>query len=416
VRYFFVFFSLAYGSANLYLLARFRRAFGLRWRTVLPFVPLMLPLVFAPPIVHLLERPGTLPAAEVAAWVGYTWLGMLFLFCWMHGVAELLVFGVRKLRNYPGRTLPPGETTARRTFLAVLATVVAVTAYSWHEARDIRPEHVTIESDRLPPGRDRLRIAQVSDLHVGLIIQERDVRRVVDVVREAKPDLLVSTGDLVDAGFVSTGRLPDLFAALDPPLGKYAVTGNHEYYAGIDRSLRFADRSGFRMLGNESETICEPVKRGDGPRTEATVPLPGLARSPEAAAGAPVLEIAGVDDEAALRFGGQPGDPEQRLFGATRSPRFTLFLKHRPQTKASSRGKFDLQLSGHTHRGQLFPFRWIVELQFPYVAGLYDLPGGGRLYTSRGTGTWGPRMRLMSPPEVAIIDIVRPGRSPAISK
>ncbi|HEY5995426.1 MAG TPA: hypothetical protein VIU29_00310, partial [Candidatus Deferrimicrobiaceae bacterium] len=158
MSFFFGFFTLAYGATNLYALSRFRRAFGLSWRTMLPFLPLFLPLVFAPPIVHLLERQGTLPAAMVAAWAGYTWLGVLFLFCWMHAAADLGVYVYRKLRNYPGRTLPLDRQGARRTFLAVTAVLLAATGYSFYEAADIRPEHLTIETDRLPPGRDRVRI------------------------------------------------------------------------------------------------------------------------------------------------------------------------------------------------------------------------------------------------------------------
>ena len=128
------------------------------------------------------------------------------------------------------------------------------------------------------------------------------------------------------------------------------------------------------------------------------------------------MRIVGVDDEAGRQFGDQPENPERTLFGDVRSPLFTLYLRHRPETSPERAGKFDLQLSGHTHRGQLFPFRWFVKLRFPFLAGLYDLPGGGQLYTSRGTGTWGPRMRFLSPPEVTIIDVVRAGGNRAISR
>ncbi|HEY3489050.1 MAG TPA: metallophosphoesterase [Candidatus Deferrimicrobiaceae bacterium] len=409
MKFFFGFFTLAYAGANLYALMRFRRAFGLRWRAILPFLPLFIPLVFAPPIVHLLERPGTLPAAMIAAWAGYTWLGVLFLFLWLHGAADIGYFFFRKVRNYPGRTLPPTTREARRLFLAVVAALVVVAGYSFYEAADIRPEHVTIASDRLPAGMKKLRIAQISDLHVGLLIQDHAVHRVADIVRDARPDLLVSTGDLVDAGFVSTGALPEIFRALDPPLGKYAITGNHEYYAGLARSVLFTERSGFRMLRDEALTIRGPEEDGSGPPPNAVPGLhPGAARMGQGGKSADnaLLRILGVDDEAGSSFGALPEEAERRLFAEPRSPLFTLYLKHRPQISPESAGKFDLQLSGHTHNGQLFPFRWIVETRFPYLAGLYDLPGGGQLYTSRGTGTWGPRMRFLSPPEVTIIDVV----------
>lgn len=416
MKYFFGFFTLGYIAANLYALSRFRRAFGLRWRSILPFVPLFMPLIFAPPLVHLLERQGTLPAAMVAAWAGYTWLGMLFLFCWMHAAADLAVFIFRKARNYPGRTLPLDRQGARRTFLAVVALLLAATGYSFYEAVAVRPEHVTVETDRLPPGRDRVRIAQISDLHVGLVVQRGDMRRVADIVRAEKPDLLVATGDLVDAGFIATGKLPDIFRALDPPLGKYAITGNHEFYAGLARSILFIERSGFRLLRNEATVVSEPEPAAGPDSGEAEPCTPFAKGQPDSRIGQvhgsgtanrEVIRVVGVDDEAGMRFGGPQDNPEKTLFEGGRSPLFTLYLKHRPLVTPESAGKFDLQLSGHTHRGQLYPFRWLVSLRFPYIAGLYDLPGGGRLYTSRGTGTWGPRMRFLTPPEVTIIDVVR---------
>jgi predicted MPP superfamily phosphohydrolase len=168
------------------------------------------------------------------------------------------------------------------------------------------------------------------------------------------------------------GALPALFAKLQPRLGKYAITGNHEVYAGLAESVRAEEGFGFRMLGGEVKTIDD------------------------------VLNIVGVDDPATGRH-----EDEKTILGRVKNGLFTLFLKHRPDPAGESLGLFDLQLSGHTHYGQLFPFRYISSLFYPFQNGPYYLPKGSILYTSRGSGTWGPPIRVLAPPEVTIFDLVR---------
>jgi predicted MPP superfamily phosphohydrolase len=198
---------------------------------------------------------------------------------------------------------------------------------------------------------------------------------VVSAVAGLQPDLIVATGDIVDAEIDHLDGLSQRFASLQPPLGKYAVTGNHEFYAGIKPALDFLGRSGFAVL-----------------RGTAVSPRPGLV-------------LAGVDDPVA---GG--GDEIALLPLAPRD--FTVLLKHRPLLAAGSLGRFDLQLSGHAHRGQIFPFNLLTGLTFPMQDGLYRLGGESWLYTSRGTGTWGPPMRLFSPPEITLFEIVGTGAAP----
>jgi predicted MPP superfamily phosphohydrolase len=158
--------------------------------------------------------------------------------------------------------------------------------------------------------------------------------------------------------------------------GKFAITGNHEYYAGLRRSLDFIEKAGFTLL-----------------RGEATPLLPWMS-------------IAGVDDPA----GGGGGNPLARMDKEILAPipkdRFSLFLKHRPYVAEPALGLFDLQLSGHTHKGQIFPFTLIIKSLFPIDAGRLNLPDGSTLYVSRGSGTWGPPIRFLSPPEVTVIDLV----------
>jgi len=200
--------------------------------------------------------------------------------------------------------------------------------------------------------------------------------RILDVVRAAKPDILVSTGDLLDGQIDGIKDLGDEFQKIKPPYGKFAVNGNHEYYVGIDKARQFCKAAGFVLLNNKAFDI------------------PGI------------LVIAGVDDLTAGRYGLQRDFRERQLLSKVPKDRFVLVLKHRPLLDEASKGLFDLQLSGHTHKGQIFPFSLIIKLLFPIDAGLLKLADGAALYVSRGSGTWGPPMRLLSPPEVTIIDLV----------
>jgi predicted MPP superfamily phosphohydrolase len=158
--------------------------------------------------------------------------------------------------------------------------------------------------------------------------------------------------------------------------GKFAVTGNHEFYAGLDQAVRFTEEAGFTMLRGEAR------------------PVAGF------------MTIAGVDDPTGKRFGLFRGPEEGALLKGVARGRFTILLKHEPVIAKDATGLFDLQLSGHTHKGQIFPFNYIVKIFYPHDAGLVHLPQHAFLYVSRGSGTWGPPIRFLSPPEVTIIKLV----------
>jgi hypothetical protein len=254
--------------------------------------------------------------------------------------------------------------------------------YGYFEAQDIRLERVVITSPKIPSSAGTLSLVQLSDVHLGLINRKERLEKMLDRVREARPDILVVTGDLVDGQINGLTGLAPLLNGIRPPLGKYAVTGNHELYAGLDHSLDFMRDAGFRVL------------RGEG----------------VALAGAPVA-IAGVDDPVTYRVSGTAPEDEQRILSSLPGDRFTVLLKHRPAVDRRSAGLFDLQLSGHVHKGQIFPFNLVTWLFYPVKTGLSRTAGGGLLYVSRGTGTWGPPIRFLAPPEVAVFEL-RHGEKP----
>lgn len=365
-----------YGSVHVYALLKAKSALAFGWRTAGLIAPPLLALMFAPLIVHFLGKHGMESAARALSWIGYTWAGLLFFFFWTSLVVDAAHLLIRLAGAVSGGAFPASPLTGRTPFLALIVLSVALGGYGFLEAGDIGIERVRILTDKLPASTSRIRIAQISDVHLGMIVRHGKAEQIAGIIRRANPDILVSTGDLVDAKIDHLDGLAEIFREIRPRLGKYAVTGNHEYYAGIGQALSFTRRAGFDLLRGEAIAIGN------------------------------ILRIAGVDDPAGTAAGGDSNRQEREALGGNPNPMFTILLKHRPRVSEDSRGLFDLQLSGHTHKGQIFPFRYAVGRVYPNLSGLFPL-GGSFLYTTRGTGTWGPPMRFLSPPIVAVIDIER---------
>lgn len=375
-------FFLVYGSVHAYFLAKAKSAFGFGWGTALLLALPLAAFTAGPLAVYALARhDGLEAAARAASWAAYLWMGFLFFFLWTGLAADAAGLLARLVRGLSGKAVPDPPLAGRTAFLVLAALSVALAAFGAVEAGRIRVERIDVRTDRLPPGVERVTVAQISDVHLGLIVREGRARAIAEAVRSARPDLVVSTGDFVDAEINHLDGLAELFAAIPAPLGKFAVTGNHEYYAGIAHALDFTRRAGFTVLRQET------------------------------AAPGGIVRIAGVDDPAGAAFGRRPERGEADLLGPGGPDRpFTILLKHRPRVAAEAAGLFDLQLSGHTHAGQMFPFGLFVRLAYPFLEGLRDAGKGSLLHTSRGTGTWGPPMRLLAPPQVTVVVVERAPR------
>lgn len=330
-------------------------------------------MIIAPFAVRLLEAGGNEQAARILALVGFNWMGLVFLAGCLFAVVGALDLLCRLLRLFIH--LPRFSLHVPLTAVLVLFLTLAAGLYGNSEAKNIRVETVPIITDRLGPEIDRLRLVQVSDLHLGLLNRDEFLHPVINRIKELKPDLLVVTGDMVDGRIIHLPGLYSLWQEIEPPLGKFAITGNHEVYAGLGQSIDFLHRSGFTVLRNIGTNI-----KG-------------------------MVTLVGLDDEAV------PGAAvdEHALLQAHASDLFTVYLRHRPAVTAADADLFDLQLSGHAHRGQIFPFKFVTGLRYPMQNGLYQLTDRGSLYASRGTGTWGPPMRLLSPPEITVFEISRAG-------
>lgn len=370
-------FFLVYGSLHAYALLKARSALALGPGTTLALLLLLAVLLCAPIVTYSLSRHDHEDAARIVAYAGYLWMGFLFFLTCLNLSTDLLRLSLRAMGRGGIVANAGGGLAGRSAFLCIAGLAVALSAYAIVEASRIEVVRVRIVTDRLPASLPSLRIAQITDLHLGLVHRNGIVREVAAIVAREHPDLFVSTGDLVDGQLDGVAELAEILRGIPAPRGKFAVLGNHEYYAGIDRAIAFTRKAGFTLLWDESVTIDAAVR------------------------------IAGVDDPAGARFGRAGGTSEAALLGDRPDGRFTILLKHRPQLDPATGGKFDLQLSGHTHHGQIFPFRLLTRLVFPLLAGNHPVPGGGILHVSRGTGTWGPPMRFLAPPEVTILEIER---------
>jgi predicted MPP superfamily phosphohydrolase len=234
----------------------------------------------------------------------------------------------------------------------------------------------------LPAALDGFRIAQISDIHVGPTIKRAFLERIVAQVNALDAHLVAITGDLVDGGVHELGKHTNALEALRSTHGSYFVTGNHEYYSGADAWVTELRRLGICVLQNEHVVI-----RHDGES----------------------LVLAGVTDYSAHHFDERRrSDPRAALAGAPDSAA-KLLLAHQPRSAAAAEAVgFHLQLSGHTHGGQFFPWNFFVRMQQPYTAGLHKL-NQLWIYTSRGTGYWGPPKRIGAPAEITLLRLVPAG-------
>jgi predicted MPP superfamily phosphohydrolase len=306
-------------------------------------------------------------------------MGVAFLLLVLLGASDL-VLGLGGAAAWAaGGELADAEGTSRARAALVAGAALVLAAVGMRGA--LRPpalRRIELRIPRWPAALDGFRIAQISDVHIGPILGKRFARHVVERVNALSPDLIAVTGDLVDGSVRRLGDEVAPFADLRADHGVYFVTGNHDHYSGARSWVARAAELGMRPLRNE----CVAIARG-----------------------AAAFDLAGVDDAHGSWLGEGGGeDLERALAGRDRS-RPVVLLAHDPSTwKRASRMGVDLQLSGHTHGGQIWPFFYFVRLVIPWVAGLYER-AGSLLYVSRGTGFWGPPLRLLAPAEITEISL-----------
>lgn len=367
-------FLLIYSSLHIYFFVKAKGAIQLNALSAACLIIFLVIMIIAPIAVRILERSGWENLARFMAYVGYTWMSVLFIF-----FALSILFDFFCLVGHTGNmaffaSLP--GLSSRFVFFFTLLVSFCVNTYGYFEAQNPKTEKMTIESAAIPEKIGRIRIVQISDVHIGIIVRGKRLKKIVDKVTETRPDILVSTGNLLDGQINNLAESTLLLRNIRPRYGKFAITGNHEFYAGIHESTVFTRNSGFSFLRNKG-TIA-----------------------------AGVINIIGIDDTVWNGNSFSYINAEVQLLNRFPRENYTILLKHRPIVNSNAAGLFNIQLSGHTHKGQIFPFSLITRIWFPHHAGHFMTTKKSHLYVSRGTGTWGPPIRLLALPEITVIDLV----------
>lgn len=330
------------------------------------------------PLIRMLP----LEFSKILAWLVFPWMGVLLLLFMSLLIADLMAGTVFLSFN---QSL---QDQGRRTFVkqiigfAVLGTVGALSALSLKNAMlPARIKQLAVSLKRLPEAFSGFNIVQLTDLHIGPIIDGNWLNHIVERTNALNPDLICITGDLVDGSVEELSPQVKVLGSLRAKHGVYFVTGNHEYYSGVGAWTAYLETLGIKVLRNERVVIT---------------------------IGEQAIDLAGVDDFDSDRFPGHGHDLPKALAG--RDPeRIVVLMAHQPAAviEAAAMG-VDLQLSGHTHGGQIRPFDYAVKLRQPYVEGLHQHPGSDtQIYVSSGTGFWGPPMRLGTASEITSIKLYK---------
>lgn len=371
-----VFLSL-YGLLHYYIYRKIINSFQITGWGHFPVILILCLLLLSPVLAQMLEGRVAASFYTIIACVAYFWMGILFLAFSIYLLIDVYQIFISIFSRIFSPSLIRFMPEGRLIFSAVIFIIAVINIYGWHEARDIKVERIGLKTSKLPPGIDSLKLVQISDIHFSAVNGLGFAKKITGILNGLEPDILVSSGDLFDRGLGDREEIQGLFNAIYTPYGKFATTGNHEFISGIEESTEFAEKAGFRMLRNE---VVDP---------------------------AGFLSIAAVDDPAGKTFGASQQAPEAVVLDKLSPDRLNIFLKHQPRVEKGSQGKFDLQLSGHTHNGQIFPFTLVVSMFYKYMNGFFELGNGSSLYVSRGTGTWGPPIRFLTFPEITVIEFSR---------
>jgi predicted MPP superfamily phosphohydrolase len=333
-------------------------------------------LIISFPAARILAQVDYNPFTYFLTLVSSTWMGLVLYFVLLF-LGMDLGFSILRLFALLRRKKLRLNLRSRRVLAGCAGLgVLLLGGSAWLEARNLGVTRLEIPLKGLPPEMDGFTIVQVSDLHYGMLMENGKLSRVVERVNELKPDLIVITGDLVDEGVSHMEEMAQPLKLLKSRHGVLAVTGNHEYYAGVNRAVAIMKSAGIEVLRNETKVLPSG------------------------------LQILGVDDPTGSRRMGEPAADLEKQLSRLDREKPSILLSHQPIhfEKAASFG-VGLQLSGHTHGGQLYPIIYLSRMIYPRTPGLHQI-GESKLYVSRGAGTWGPPMRLGSPPEIVHIRLL----------
>lgn len=359
-----------YGGAHYYVFARLVQRLVPPGPARFPVAFGFLILALSFPVIHFALRKHGIATVFWLNFVSSVWVGLLlYLFLLTLGVdlLRLLRAAASSLISFD---LP---WNARTTNLGIVGAALLIAIYGLMDASRIRIKEIDIPIRSLPNHLEGFRIVQLSDIHLGSLVRRPTLDKIVAMSNTLKPDLAVITGDLLDEQAFQFDGLTESLRKLQSRHGTYAVTGNHEFFAGVERAVAMMEKGNITVLRNRWVDIA------DG------------------------LQLIGRDDPAGGRMGGVTPPSLEEILKGTDPSKPTIYLYHTPETKLEdlqARG-ISLQLSGHTHRGQVWPGYWITKWIYKTNYGLYR-KGNATIYVTSGAGTWGPPLRLSAPPEIVL--------------
>ncbi len=361
-----------YGLANYYICVRgihaLRPIGSLRVVYVVAFIFLAISYVAS----VFLERADIIVLGKPLSWIGSFWLGAFVYFLLIVAAIDLLRFINRFLPFFPSFII---SNSARSAFVAAIGTfslVAIIVVYGFVNAHIIRVRTFDIAIPKEAGKRKTLNIVMASDIHLSSIIGRSRIRSIVEKINSLSPDLVLLPGDIVDGDLnpVIHQNLGESLRQICAPLGVYAITGNHEYIGGVEKACKYITDHGVKMLRDTSVFVDES------------------------------FYIVGREDLSARKRRSLKGVMEDVN---TKYP--VILMDHQPfHLEEAEANGIDLQLSGHTHHGQLWPFNYITDMVYELAYG-YLVKGTTRIYVSSGVGTWGPPLRIAADPEIVNVRI-----------
>ena len=337
---------------------------------------------------------------EIVAWSSFLIFGFMFILLPLSVVRDgiFVIYNItyewiakfsqnKKAGKQEKPELESTKAISRKEFLhksnAVLISLTGISSlYGFSQTQKAATlfKH-NVPLNNLPPQFRGFKIAQISDIHVGAMIQKNYVSSIVEQINELKPDMVAITGDVVDGSVSQLRKHTDAFMDLSSTYGTYVITGNHEYYSGVDEWLVEFERLNMKVLMNNHDIISKENSKSN-------------------------LVIGGVPDIREGHNFNHIYDPVKALQGAGKND-VKILLAHQPKAiDLSVKARADLQLSGHTHGGQFFPWNLAVHLIYDYASGLHHHANKMWINVNRGTGYWGPPIRLGVPSEITLLTLV----------
>ncbi len=308
-------------------------------------------------------------ASEVFALLVYFYFTFMFVFVSYGVFFEVLILCRRFFEQIYEKRL---SVSKRKLFFAVVSLVALNTvAAGWLLAQNVVVKRIEVRDPKIA---QYTKAVQISDIHFSRVIDECFAEKIVPMINGLNPDIVLFTGDYMDKGIADPQKITEIMNRIEAPMGKYAISGNHEFYTGYFDCMDFIEKNGFEFMDGRVENVGRNIVVGGV-----------MDRSAEQS------EVFYHEDEKVLK--------------QFKKENFNIYLKHRPELADGDETRFDLMLSGHTHGGQIFPFTILVKLVNRYLAGMYELGNGVKLYVSRGTGSWGPPVRFGATPEITLIEL-----------